>query len=303
MTDAALQTPSRVRPLYWSVRRELWESRSVYIVPALAAVVVWCGYLLSAIGMPARRIATLKLDPVHQSMVMGQPFVAAHAAITLAVMIVAAFYCLGALFNERRDRSILFWKSLPVSDLKTVLSKAAIPMAVLPVVGVIVTVVAQAVILLLSTLILVAAGVSAATPWTPGFVAGEGVVLLYAWVTLSLWLAPVYGWLLLVSVWAKRAPFLWAVLPVLALCLIEKLAFNSAHLAHLVGDRIIGSYDAAFVTASAAELKARGGMPALGLDTLDPGKFVTSPGLWLGLIVFAAMLAACVWLRRRREPI
>lgn len=303
MTDAALQTPSRVRPLYWSVRRELWETRSIYIAPAAAAVVVWCGYLISTIGMPARRLETLKLDPAHQSVIMGQPFVAAHAAITLTVMIVAAFYCLGALFNERRDRTILFWKSLPVSDFKTVLSKAAVPMVVLPVVGLVVTVVAQAVILLLSTLMLVAAGVSAATPWTPGFVAGEGVALLYAWITLTLWLAPLYGWLLLVSVWAKRAPFLWAVLPVLALALLEKLAFNSTHVLHLLIDRIAGSYDAAFVTASAAELKARGGMPALGLDALDPGKFLTSPSLWLGLIAFAGLLAACVWLRRRREPI
>jgi ABC-2 type transport system permease protein len=303
MTDTASHPLSKVRPLYWSVRRELWETRSVYIAPAAAAVVVWCGYLISAIGMPARRIETLKLDPVHQSMLMGEPFVAAHAAITLTVMIVAAFYCLGALFNERRDRSILFWKSLPVSDLKTVLSKAAIPMAVLPAVGVVVTVVAQAVILLLSTLILIAAGVSAATPWTIGSVAGEGVVLLYTWITLTLWLAPVYAWLLLVSVWAKRAPFLWAVLPVLALALLEKLAFNTTHLLRLVIDRITGSDNAAFVTASAAELKVRGGMPALGLDKLDPGKFLTNPGLWLGLIVFAACLAACVWLRRRREPI
>ena len=54
MTDAAANPLSKVRPLYWSVRRELWETRSVYIAPAVAAVVVWCGYLLSAIGMPAR---------------------------------------------------------------------------------------------------------------------------------------------------------------------------------------------------------------------------------------------------------
>ena len=303
MTDAATHPLSKVRPLYWSVRRELWETRSIYIAPAAAAVVVWLGYLVSAIGMPARRVETLKLDPVHQSMIMGQPFVAAHAAITLTVMIVAAFYCLGALFNERRDRSILFWKSLPVSDLKTVLSKAAIPLVVLPAVGVVVTVVAQAVILLLSTLILVSAGVSAATPWTAGSVAGEGIALLYAWITLTLWLSPLYGWLLLVSVWAKRAPFLWAVLPPLALFLLEKIALNSTHLLHLLIDRITGGYEAGFVTTSAMALKASGGMPALGLDTLDPGKFVTSPGLWGGLILFTACLAGCVWLRRRRDPI
>lgn len=302
MTDAASRSLSKVRPLYWSVRRELWETRSIYVAPAATAVVVWCGYLISAIGMPARRVETLKLDPVHQSMVMGEPFAAAHAAITLTVMLVAAFYCLGALFNERRDRSILFWKSLPVSDLKTVLSKAAIPIVVLPAVGVAVTVLAQAVIFLLSTMILLAAGVSAATPWTVGSVAGEAVVLVYTWVTLTLWLAPLYGWLMLVSVWAKRGPFLWAVLPVLALCLLEKIAFGSTHLARLLIDRVAGSHDAAFVTVSPTE-KALGAAPPLGLDSLDPARFVTSPGLWIGLIVFAACLAACVWLRRRREPI
>jgi ABC-2 type transport system permease protein len=303
MTDAAVQPPSKVRPLYWSVRRELWETRSVYIAPALVVVVVLGGYLLSAIGMPARRQQTLTLDAAHQSIVMGQPFVYAHAAITLTVMIVAAFYCLGALFNERRDRSILFWKSLPVSDLQTVLSKAAIPMVVLPIVGIVVTVVAQALILLLSTLILVAAGVSPATPWSLGYIAGQGVVLVYFWVTQTLWMAPVYGWLLLVSMWAKRAPFLWAVLPGLALFLLEKLALNSSHLLALVIDRISGSYSDAFTAVSPVELKARGGMPPLDLGAADPGKFLASPGLWLGLLVFAACLAACAWLRRRREPI
>jgi ABC-2 type transport system permease protein len=301
MSDA-VQPTSKVRPIYWSMRRELWETRSIYIAPAVAIAVTLCGYLLSAVGMPARRVATLQLDAAHQSLVMGQPFVFAHAAITLTVMIVAAFYCLGALFNERRDRSILFWKSLPVSDLKTVLAKAAIPMLVLPVVGVVATVVAEALILLLSTLILVAAGVSAATPWTPGFIVGEGVVMVYVWITLTLWLAPIYGWLMLVSVWARRAPFLWAVMPVLALFLVEKLAFNSTHLLALVINRISGVYAEAFTT-PAAEANARGGMPPLELGAVDPLKFLASPGLWLGLIFFAACLAACVWLRRRREPI
>jgi ABC-2 type transport system permease protein len=165
-----------------------------------------------------------------------------------------------------------------------------------------VTVVAQAVILLLSTLILAAAGVSAATPWTVGSVAGEGVVLLYSWITLTLWLSPIYGWLMLVSVWAKRGPFLWAVLPFLALCLLEQLAFHTTRLLHLLAVRITGSEEAAFVTRSPAE-KAAGVLPALGLDRIDAGKFLANPGLWLGLVVFAACLAACVWLRRRREPI
>jgi ABC-2 type transport system permease protein len=127
-------------------------------------------------------------------------------------------------------------------------------------------------------------------------------VLLYTWITLTLWLSPIYGWLMLVSAWSRRAPFLWAVLPVLALCLLEKLAFHSTHLLNLLVVRITGSEGVAFVTRSPVE-KAAGVLPPLGLDRIDAGKFVTNPGLWLGLVVFAACLAACVWLRRRREPI
>ena len=301
MTDAASQPLSRTRPFYWSVRRELWEHRSIFIAPLVASVLVVCGDLLSSIGMPARRLQTLRLDPAHQSIVMGEPYVFAHAALTLILMILAAFYCLGALFNERQDRSILFWKSLPVSDLTAVLSKAAIPMIVLPTVGVLATGAVHAVILLQTTLILLAAGVSPATPWTLGYVVGEGVALVYSWITLTLWLAPVYGWLLLVSTWARRAPFLWAVLPPLGLCLLEKLAFNTTHVTSLVIDRLTGSSEHAFVTTAPGQPRPAG-MPRLGLEQIDLGKFLTSPGLWIGLLAFAACLAGCVWLRRRREP-
>ena len=58
------------------------------------------------------------------------------------------FYCLDALYGERRDRSILFWKSLPVSDLTTVLSKASIPIVVLPLLTFAVTVATQLIMLL-----------------------------------------------------------------------------------------------------------------------------------------------------------
>ena len=50
----------------------------------------------------------------------------------LTAFLVGVFYCLDALHGERRDRSILFWKSLPVSDLTTVLAKASVPCRVLP---------------------------------------------------------------------------------------------------------------------------------------------------------------------------
>ena len=292
------QTPNATRPFYWSVRRELWESRSILVAPLVTAGLVLLGFLFSTLGMPGRRLQTLTLDRFHQLKAIGEPYVVTGEVLTGVMLIVALFYCLGALFDERRDRSILFWKSLPVSDLTTVLSKAAIPLAVLPALTFAAIVGAQAIILLVSTLVLAAAGVSTALPWTAGAVVAEGVALAYGLIALSLWLAPVYGWLLLVSAWARRAPFLWAVLPPLAVCALEHLAFKSNLATSALIDRLTGVDNHAFVTASPIANTA-----LVGLARIDLARFLASPGLWGGLLVTAACLAACVWLRRRREPI
>src|SRR4029077_3603918 len=110
---------SVVRPLYWSVRRELWENRSIYIAPLIVAVVVLFGFLLSTIGLPERRRAVLLLDPAKARAAIDMPYNVAAMMLIFTASIVGVFYCLDALHGERRDRSILFWKSLPVSDLTT----------------------------------------------------------------------------------------------------------------------------------------------------------------------------------------
>src|SRR5947208_13189900 len=116
------------RPFYWSVWRELWENRSIYIAPVIVAVVQAFALAISTIGLAERRRGVLLLDdPVKQRAAIEAPYDAAAMMMIFVVFIVGVFYCLDALYGERRDRSILFWKSLPVSDLTTVLSKAIIP--------------------------------------------------------------------------------------------------------------------------------------------------------------------------------
>ena len=123
---------SVTRPFYWSVRRELWENRSIYIAPLIVAAFQVIGFAISTIGLADRRRAVLLLDPAHQRAAIEQPYDLAAMMMIFIVFIVGVFYCLDALHGERRDRSILFWKSLPVSDRTTVLSKASIPLVVLP---------------------------------------------------------------------------------------------------------------------------------------------------------------------------
>src|SRR5438034_2943856 len=140
------------RPFYWAVRREVWENRSIYIAPLIVAVVVLFGFLVSTIGLPERRQAVLLLDPARARAAIEAPYNMAAIMLILTAFIVGVFYCLDALYGERRDRSILFWKSLPVSDVTTLLSKATIPLVVLPLVTFTIVVATQLVMMLWTSL-------------------------------------------------------------------------------------------------------------------------------------------------------
>jgi ABC-2 type transport system permease protein len=284
------------RPFYWSVLRELWENRSLYIAPLIVAGVQVVGFAISAIGLAERRRAVLLLDSAQQR-VIEQPYDFAAMIMIFTVFVVGVFYCLDALHGERRDRSILFWKSLPVSDLTTVLSKVTIPLVILPVINFVLVVCVQLVMVLETSVVLVIHGMSPASTWTiiPFF--QDWLVLLYGLVALALWHAPIYGWLLLVSGWARRATFLWAVLPLVAIQILEKIAFGTAHFGAFLGHRLMGFAPGAF------SFGAHKTPTINSLAQLTPANYLSSPDLWLGLLVAAAFLAAAVRLRRYRGPI
>ena len=216
--------------MVWSVRRELWENRSIYIAPfAVAAIIVYATLIAALVVLLGRGAAALPHKP-------EQPYDFAAVLLMGTTFIVAVFYCLDALHGEHRDRSILFWKSMPVSDLATVLSKAAIPLAVLPLLTFAITIATQFMMLLLSSSVLVMTGHRAAQLWTQlpwGSMTG---MLLYHLVSVhSLYYAPIFGWLLLVSAWSRRARFLWAFLPPAAIGFLEKMIFNTTHFAQNAG--------------------------------------------------------------------
>jgi ABC-2 type transport system permease protein len=209
-------------------------------------------------------------------------------------LIVGIFYCLDALYGERRDRSILFWKSLPVSDLTAVLSKLTIPLVILPVLSFAISLATQFIMLLLSSVILRGSGVNIAALWTDVSFFHVSLVLLYHLLTVhGLWYAPFYGWLLFVSAWAPRAPFIWAFLPPFVICVVEKIAFNTSNFLALLQDRLLGQGGS----------MASDNHPKDFMVTLIPEHFFSAPGLWLGLAIAAAFLAAAVRLRRYQGPI
>jgi ABC-2 type transport system permease protein len=297
MHDSPLASPevtpavrSATRPMYWSVRRELWENRSIYIAPLAAAGLFLFGFMISLIHLPD------KIGAAAQYEVLGQTYFMAALLIMGTTFIVALFYCLDALHGERRDRSILFWKSLPVSDLTTVLSKAIIPLVILPLLTFAITVALWFTMLLLSSAVLLGRGLSVATAWPPLSFFQMSLLLLYHLLAIhGLWYAPIYGWLLLVSGWARRAAFLWATVPLFAIGIVEKIAFSTSHFANMLGYVLSGGEEDMGSKAT--------GVSALLMPHQTPGQLLISPGLWIGLVVFAAFLAAAVRLRRYRGPI
>lgn len=295
-SESAPTVPSPTRPFYWSVRRELWENRSIYLGPLAVAAAVLFGFLISAVRLPETMRELPRLPMTQQYERVAMPFNAAAGLPVVAAFLIGAFYCLEALHGERRDRSILFWKSLPVSDRTTVLAKASIPLVVLPLLIYPIIVITQLVMLAVSAAVLAASGAGVAQLWARLPLFQTWLAVLYALVMIALWHAPVYGWLLLVSAWARRAPFVWAVLPPLAAAAFENGAFGTSVLGSMIRHRLIGWFTLGF------DLRVPDPWPGEPLAHLSPGRVLSAPGLWLGLVFAAACFAAAVRLRRSREP-
>jgi ABC-2 type transport system permease protein len=297
--SAAPDVLHETRPVYWSIRRELWENRSLWIVPLTVAAFALFGFMIGSIGLPKKIRIAATLAPLPRHLMVVDHFSMAPVPIVLVAILVGVFYSVDALYGERRDRSILFWKSLPVSDLTTVLTKASIPLAVLPLIAFVVSTVLQCVMLLWSTVVLLASGVNPFIVWSEFHFLQEPLILLYGLIVLALWQAPLHAWFLLVSSWARRTPFLWAVLPLVIISVLEKSVFGTGGFAAMTLGRLTGSYEYAFV-----QRQRPGKIPLIDdLTELTPLRFIGSPGLWVGLIVAAAFLFAATRMRRNREPI
>ncbi|HEV2364642.1 MAG TPA: hypothetical protein VGS12_10660 [Caulobacteraceae bacterium] len=290
-SGAAAPQAHATRPFLWSVRREIWEHPSVWAAPLIVAAVVLFGFIVGDRDLGRTHRVFMGLDPANQAMMLSAVYAGFAAALVATGAIVGAFYCLAALGGERRDRTILFWKSLPVSDVTAVAAKAAIPLVAIPAFVFVVIIALQILMLISNSVLLLFLGYDPSILWTRLPFDDLTLMLAYGIITGTLWYAPVFGWLLLVSAWAKRASFLWAVGTPLALCLFERIAFGTGYLSRLLGERLSGDSGAFTVTVRHE------------LPRLDPAGFLANPGLWVGLALAVAFLVGAVALRRRQAPI
>ncbi len=283
----------------WLIRREFWENRAIWAIPL---VVGGCLVLAALFG----RVDVLGALSPMPGRAAGLVFLLAAAATFFAVMsIYATWYLLDCLYADRKDRSVLFWKSLPISDATTVLSKLATALLVIPVVY---FAAADLTSLLMAFIISVRARSSlAGALWHADVWLQLQALWVYLIAASAIWYLPLCAYLLVISAWAKRAVMLWSLLPPFALVLAERWFFGTHVIAGQIGLRLWGLPQAAFHPNlfawldSAADGVVRA--PAHIWSFFDIGGFLSDSQTWIGIGVGIALILCAVQLRTRRVEI
>ena len=273
------------------VRRELWEHRGLWMAPLigvglLLAAAIWGINNINGIDVSNEPLQS----PARAVQVGAASLLGISSAIGLFACIVTGIYLLDCLFAERKDRSILFWKSLPVSDAETVLTKLGLALLLMPLYVLLLSVVLQPLLALI-----VGLRFAPLEPHLGGLMLGSLKALpqlVGGWFFAVLWYAPVATYLMLASVLASRTPIVYAVVPPVALGVAEQLLFDTRHVASFVGKRLAQPF-----------LRRGVETPVDGSINLqiDWGMLFSLPDLWLGLIAAAAMIYGVVRLRRYRD--
>ena len=296
----------------WLIRREVWEHKAIWVAPAvvigsLVLLVMTGNVHLGPIGDfdSSSQLGSLPSDVQVRLLLIVYAGLA--LVMDMVMGVIAFFYALDSLYSDRRDRSVLFWKSLPLSDVETVMSKFAVAAIAMPLVAVAAAIVAQFVIAAGGSLKLTMAGMSAGFMWQPEAIFG-GISVAFLWcVTAILWYAPVIGYLMLASAWAPRGPFLWAVLPPVGLWILERVVIRSEYVGDFITERLFGLYrllgPEQNVAADIDDANVGEEIAKLSQVNLvgNLREFYSSPELWLGVVAAAVLLAAAVWVRRYRD--
>ena len=309
----------RLRVFKWLVRRELWEHRGIWIAPAICAAIILFSSAVGQLNLgdsPTPHGPGLAVNAPAADQWAGVALLGMAVPFYITLLFTQFFYALNCLFDDRKDRSVLFWKSLPASDLETVLSKVFVASVVLPLVALLFTVATQAVFAVLAALRVGEIATQLGTAFGPNaaaaahaFVGALGspqlwladvLTLLWVAVGFALWTLPIVGYALLVSAATARAPFVFAALLIGSVGLAESLLFNSGWFVgqlfqHAVG-AIVGLEHA---TGGPAAVNAHGYVPSVSGERLLAA--LTSADLWVGVLVGLVFIGGAVWARRYRD--
>ena len=323
-----------MKTMKWLIRREFWEHKGSFfwaplIVAAIMSIFIAAtlGFGVSAEGIRGTysingsqgsfgALAEHVSDEQKAQLVgiMSNGYLFISAPIFLMLGFIGFFYCLSSLYDERRDRSILFWKSLPVSDSMTVLSKVSMAAAVAPLITIAVAIATSVLLLLMfcSALALKGVNVFGMVFSAPALYLAplQMVALLPVYL---LWALPTIGWLMMVSSWARSKVFLWAVgVPGLSVALLvwaeNMFHFNlniGWYLHNVIARGLLGMIPGAWIPMAGIEKEQllSHGQRGIDMASIFTQSWATlaSPGVWIGVGAGAAMIAVAIRMRRWRE--
>ena len=295
------------------IRRELWEHRAIFVTPLVIGIVVTLGVmamLVLASGFAkeldmaifgAQNIA----GDNERRMVMTTFYLGTSWIFLIALAFLSVFYCLDSLYAERKDKSILFWRSLPVTDAETVISKLLTAVVVVPLImcaGIFLT---HLLNLVVTSIWVSSKGGSAGTLiWGSVPILDNWLATFIVIISTGIWMSPFIGWFLLVSAWTRRMPLLVAFMPIIVIPLLEWIVFRTRFFASAVADRgdnlpIFRDLD---IERFFENEEWMHGMKELSLlQHLDIGKFVSHYETWIGIIVCGLFVTAAIYVRRYRD--
>lgn len=296
------------------LQRELWEHRSIFVAPIVVAILITLAALTGQVSINGTHLADMGIVGASnvpenaRAAVLTGIMIGLSTMFVFAMLILTIFYALDSLYAERKDRSILFWRSIPVTDFETVLSKLLTATLVIPLVAFVMIVVTHLAVLLITTVwVGVRGGNAMHLIWGSAPFFDNWAATLIFMLALPLWLSPFIGWFLLVSAYTKRSPFLVAFLPIAILPLLEKMIFDSTVFAQAFFVRSIkmplfidlGTMKRLFEEGEHFAGFANSQLSLMGL--MDLGGFLSKPGFWSGLVVCGLFTAAAIYVRRYRD--
>lgn len=311
------------------LKREFWEHRgsfwtlplgigaffvfvTVAVLTALTTVIDEIDgekfLLTKAIGA-IKDVGPEELDVIWDINLLGSS-----AIYHLILLFVVFFYFLGALYDDRRDRSILFWKSLPVSDTKTALSKLVAGAFLAPALWVAAIALMHLVMMVIISVLFLFSDIPVYQYlWGPADPVNIWAFMLAAYFVQAFWMLPVWGWALLASAFARSKPFLWAVAPPVLLGIVyqwisatQYLSFDISYW-RILGERLIGGV-------VPLDFEIENGSLSVGTLSFDGENVVQTPAnwssvfdrfthadMWWGVLFGIVCIAAAIYIRRYRD--
>jgi ABC-2 type transport system permease protein len=308
-----------IMTLWALMRRELWESPIAFKWTPLGLCVLVVIFTVLTLVLGARFDSELASTSDALRLFAGQSFEERRLLVSgflfsvstvffQIMLLIILFYLAGSLYDDRKDRSILFWKSLPVSDRMTVASKVATASLLIPAMFLIAIMLTHIALLLIASGIGLFAGVNPLTAfWLPASLPRLWSLMAAGMLVQALWLMPIYAWLLFCSSWAPRLPILIAIAIPAGFAIAQNTwslissfslpGFNFG----LVMLKRLGSS----ILPMSANIDFDGHFSDVQFNedlfmrfsTL--GGYLTEPGMWIGLLIALVLLAGAVWFRRR----